>query len=212
MSQRERRDNRRPAPTTSTTTITRGPTVTTTSSTTYTAAGPQTTVVSNAPGTSTIVHPTVTTTHNASLLQASRGSPLARSEQQPSIRIRRSGGELSPQTQTQTDDEDGHGNRRRSFSQPERPQPALLRELDDLEIRRYTSATPLGTLREEGSGYSIPQLRSFAPVVPSRDPRRPVFPRQTSAISLRRSRGAAPGEFDADVVDVLDVLGMFVSS
>jgi hypothetical protein len=83
----------------------------------------------------------------------------------------------------------------------------LLQEVDDLEIRRHVTATPLQTLHEEDSRYLIPQLGYYTPAVPEKNPRRPGYVRQTSAISLRHSRNLPAGEYDADVVDVLDVIG-----
>lgn len=208
MSNRDGREaSGRPTQSTvSSTTTTHGPTITTT---TYTATGPQTTVITSAPHATTIVSPTVTTTLRTPLQQAPSLS-ASQPERQPSIRIRRAGAE--PNIQSYEDDGESYANRRRSFSEPERPQPALLQEIDDLEIRRHTSATPLQTLHEEGSGYSVPQVGYYTSVVPERNPRRPGYVRQTSAISLRHSRNLPAGEYDADVVDVLDVIGTHMRS
>ncbi|KAL1604040.1 hypothetical protein SLS60_005632 [Paraconiothyrium brasiliense] len=104
------------------------------------------------------------------------------------------------------------------FSEPERPQPALLEEIDDLAIQRHASTTrlPLQTLHEEGSGYSVPQVGYYTSVipeaVPQRNPRRPAFGRQVSAISLRHARNLPVGEYENDVVDLLDVIDPEVST
>ena len=208
MSDGSRRENggrptQNPVSSTISTITTHGPTVTTT----YTTAGPQTTVTTSGPRSTTIVSPTVTTTHRLSLPQPPPPpSAPSQAERQPSIRIRRAGAEQT--THSREDDGETPGNRRRSFSEPERPQPALLQEVDDLEIRRHVSATPLQTLQEEGPAYSVPQFGYYTPAVPEKSPRRPAYARQTSAISLRHSRNLPAGEYEADVVDVLDVIGI----
>lgn len=189
-------------PTTATTT-THGPTIATT---TYAGNGPRTTVTTSAPHAPTIVSPTVTTTHQVSFLQPPRSSAGPRTEQQPSIRLRRSAADLN----LQDDDGDTQGNRRRSLSEPERPQAALLKEAEEMQIRRHASATPLQTLHEEGSGYSVPQVGYYTPVAPGKSAPRPAFGRQVSAFSLRHARNFPAGNYDADVVDVLDVIGMHI--
>lgn len=201
MSQPGGRDRR--ANTVSSTTTTHGPTITTT---TYTGNGRRTRVTTSAPHTGTISSPTVTTTHQIPLSQTPRSSAGTQIDRQPSIRIRHAASDAN----LQSDDADTQGNRRRSFSEPERPQPALLKEVDDSELRRHASAAPLQTLHEEGSGYSAPQVGYYTPVIPERSPRRPAFGRQASAISLRHARNFPAGNYDADVVDVLDVIGMEV--
>ncbi|KAF2442381.1 hypothetical protein P171DRAFT_433894 [Karstenula rhodostoma CBS 690.94] len=203
MSQPGRRDGR--ANTVSTTSTYHGPTVTTT---TYTGNGPRTTVTTSAPHTTTIVSPTVTTTHQIPFPQPPRSFAGTQTERLPSIRIRHSAADPI----LHDDDAGTQGNRRRSLSEPERPQPALLKEVEDLEIRRHASATPLQTLHEEGSGYSVPQVGYYTPVVPEKSPRRPAFGRQVSAISLRHARNFPAGHYDADVVDVLDVIDPEVST
>lgn len=205
MSEREddaRRAANNPVSSTTTTTTT-GPTIT---ATTYTSSGPQTTITLSGPNASTIVSPTVTTTHRTPVLQSPRSSVASQPERNSSIRIRRAG--AARNTQDQSNDDEAIANRRRSFSEPERPAAALLKEVEDLEIRRHISASPLQTLHEEGSGYAVPQVGYYVPVVPERHPRRPAVVRQSSAISVRHARNLPPGEYESDVIDVLDVIGM----
>ncbi|KAF1968970.1 hypothetical protein BU23DRAFT_513743 [Bimuria novae-zelandiae CBS 107.79] len=199
----DREGGARPATTTvSSTTTTHGPTITTT---TYTFNGPQTIVTTSAPHATTIVSPTVTTTHQTPIPQRPHSSVASQTAQHASIRIRRAGATQSREGHAEEDE--AYGNRRRSFSEPERPQPALLKETEDLEIRRHLSASPLQTLHEERSGYSVPQVGYYTtPVVPERSPQRPTYARQGSAINLRHSRNLPAGEYEADVVDVLDVI------
>ncbi|KAF9735859.1 hypothetical protein PMIN06_002223 [Paraphaeosphaeria minitans] len=203
MSQPGRRGER--AHTASSTTTTHGPTITTT---THTGNGPRTTVITRAPHATTIASPTVTTTHQIPFPQTPRSSAGTQTERQPSIRICRAGADPN----LQGDDADTQENRRRSSSEPERPQPALLKEVEDLEIRRHASTTPLQTLHEEGSGYSVPQVGYYTPVLPEKNPRRPALGRQVSAIGLRHARNFPEGIYGTDVVDVLDVIDPEVST
>jgi hypothetical protein len=138
-------------------------------------------------------------------------------ERQSSIRIRRQQIDQGASAHAQsTEDESTYGNRRRSSSEPQRPPPALLVPTDDLEIRRQITATPLQTLHEEGSGSTVPQMRSFVPVVAARSVQRPAFGRQASAFSLRGAQGhgldRGVREYDVDMVDMLDVIDPEVST
>ena len=205
--------------TTTTSTTTHGPVITTTS---YASSNPQITVSSSGPQNSTIVSPTVTTTYSTPSSRASLTSSATQTERRPTVRIRRQGTEQG--TQTVPEDAQHHGTRRRSNSEPQRPQLAYIPE-DDLEIRRHVTATPLQVLHEEGSGVTTPQFLAVPPTVPQSSPERQEKPqrpgwgrqlsRQLSSVSLRPH--AAPAgpyhpEYDAQVVDMLDVIGWLRSS
>ena len=114
------------------------------------------------------------------------------------------------------DDENTYTARRRSSSEPQRPQAVLLNPNDDLEIRRQMTATPLQTLHEEGSGSTVPQLRSFSPIVPLQSAQRPALGRQASAINLRGAQGHGTirqvREYDTNMIDMLDVIDPEVST
>lgn len=201
-----RRASNPPAYPTSTTTTTTHTLHAPTTTTTFTSAGPRTTVTSNAPRSTTISSPTVTTTHHVPVQPSPRSSVASQPEHAPSIRIRRSAQQLA---HDESDNDESRANRRRSFSEPDRPEPALLKEIDDLAIRRHLTATPMQTLHEEGSAYTVPQAGYYTPIAPGRSAR-PGIDRQTSTINLRNSR-ALPGdevEFQANIVNVLDVIGM----
>lgn len=193
-----------PVTTTSTTTTTSGPLITTTS---YTTGEPHTTTTSNDGQPTTVVHPTITTTHQLPLQLPLSASTATQTERRPSIRIRRQG--VDQTTETLREEPEQHTSRRRSSSEPQHPQLALHPQ-NGLEIRRQVSAAPLQTLHEEDSGLRIPQLLSVPPPVPPRSPQRPSWGRQLSSISLRaRPQAHEPNapEYDAQVVDVLDVIG-----
>ncbi|KAF2682600.1 hypothetical protein K458DRAFT_419444 [Lentithecium fluviatile CBS 122367] len=218
MSDAGDRDGRRTRTTHTTSTTTHGPTTTTTSSTT---AGPLTTVTTSGPQSTTVHHPNVTTTtHQTPTPRVSSASTSNQPERPsiPSIRIRRQGADESTLSHAITTEDDSafHG-RRRSSSEPQRPQPALLLQpFDDLEIRRQLTATPLQTLHEEDSGNTVPRLASFAPVIHSRSAQRPAISRQASAFSLRGTQGRGPKrevrEYDTDMIDMLDVIDPEVST
>ncbi len=102
------------------------------------------------------------------------------------------------------------GNRRRSSSEPWRPQAALLNPQDGLAVR---TASSLHTVHEEASGTTVPQPSSFASNAPStRSTPRRALPRQASAISIRSTQGEQPHAFESDVVDLLDVIDPEVST
>jgi hypothetical protein len=201
--------------TTTTSTTTHGPVITTTS---YASNNPQITVSGSGPQISTLVSPTVTTTYSNRPPRASLTSSATQTERRPTVRIRRQGTEQG--TQTIPEDAQHHDTRRRSTSEPQRPQLAFIPE-DDLEIRRHVTASPLQVLHEEESGAATPQFLAVPPAVPQSNPERQERPqrpgwgrqlsRQLSSLSLRPQ--AAPAgpyhpEYDAQVVDMLDVIGM----
>ncbi|KAF1959354.1 hypothetical protein CC80DRAFT_490305 [Byssothecium circinans] len=206
---------RRPATTSSTTTTTHGPTITTTTS--HTSSNPRTTITPSGPQSSTITHPTVRTTHSMprpqppQAPQRPQASTATQTARRPStIGIRIHGAD--PSTQAHATEAHVEGNRRRSSSEPQRPQVALLDPRDDLEIRRQITATPLQTLHE-GSENSVPRVSTFAPIVPSSAQQRPSFGRQASAFNLRRTQqGHEPRAYENDLVDILDVIDPAVST
>jgi hypothetical protein len=192
--------------TTTSTTITNGPHTTTTR---YTTTGPQTTVT-NTGGlrSSTVAHPTITTTHQIAFPRAPSASAATQTQRHPSIRIRR-----DQTAQAITEPSLDHGHRRRSSSEPQRP-PSTYRSQDDLEIQRQVTAGPLHTLHEEGSASMTAQLLSVPLAARPRSSQRPGWGRQFSAISLRggdAGSGAGEGhdapEYTPGLVDMLDVIG-----
>lgn len=209
--------------TTTTTTTSHGPhTVTTTS----TSAGPQTIVTSGSPQSTTFTHPTVTTTNSIPRRPVPSATATAQTqtqtqpvERRPSVRIRRlPSTPLLSQSQAPTEatraggDHGEQTNRRRSSSEPQRPQLAPY-PANDLEIRRQVTATPLQTLHEEGSGATTPQFLAVPAGHPqgrqratSNASRRPVLDRQTSHSSIS-ARGGNAHEYNAEIIDMLDVIG-----
>ncbi|KAF2013574.1 hypothetical protein BU24DRAFT_394460 [Aaosphaeria arxii CBS 175.79] len=215
-------DPQRPAATHTTTTTTNSPQITTT--TTFTTAGPRTTVTSDGPQSTATTHPTVTTTHRFPLAPSPQPPPAALPpiDRHNSIRIRRQGSTHPSDLRAQptSPQQDQYGNRRRSSSEPQRPPLSALfpSEEDDLEIQRHATATaaPLQTLHEEGAFAEPSQFYSTAPAIPPRNLRRPGWGRQLSSISLRQRAQTGqvvhPSEYDADFVDVLDVLDPEIST
>jgi hypothetical protein len=163
-------------------------TTTTTTSVTSAAAGPASSTTGDGTHTTTVVHPTVTTTSHIGHPLAAPGPNIDQFGGRPSIRIQRQ-------------DNDSHSEvretRRRSSSDPQRPP-----TVDNIEIRPQATVVPLQPVPEDGP--------SLAP--PSSAAQRPGWGRQLSSISVRArnpttdaSGGAT--EYDSHVVDMLDVIG-----
>lgn len=194
--------------TSTTTTTTHGPVITTTTTIGGPHPHPHTIVTSDAPQSTTIAYPTVVTTYDVAAQRPPAASSATQTERQPSIRIRRQGNDQGTQTIREVVQQ--HGARRRSSSEPQRPQAALLQPHDDLEIQRQMTATPLQTLHEEGAGVVAHDFSAVPSAVPPRNLQRPGWGRGLSAISLRSRvrdpREIAP-EYDAHMVDMLDVIG-----
>lgn len=211
---------------TTSTTTTQGPRQTTTT-THSTSPGYGVSVTHFGPQTTTVVSPTTTTTTSQSPGAQSQTpqSPApsadpARSnsgrDRSGSIRIRRptSSQQLmpspSPQPQLAAND-DFLGGRRRSSSEPRPVSSALFP--DDNDLRRQMTGTPLQPLYEENSRpANADNLAPTAGPPPSRGPsnRRQTMQRQISALNIRRGNNNAQhhsNTMDANVVDVLDVIG-----
>jgi hypothetical protein len=207
-----------------TTTTTHGPQGTAATTTTSTPAGQGgAAITTHGPSSTTVTHPTVTTTTST--------SDRAPQPQQPSgsIRIRRPPSQLAvhpaqsstaqpaePQVQpaqpTPTSDADQQwlANRRRSSSEPQRPSLALLE--DDGILRRQFTATPLQPLYEESSRTAKPG-DATGPPPRAASKWRPGLLHQSSAINLRRkNHQLGQHAMDANMVDMLDVIDPEVSA
>lgn len=216
--------------TTSTTTTTHGaqPSTTTTHSST---GGHGTSVQHFGPQSTTITHPTVTTSTHTPIAQqfAHISADVSRSNsgrnRSSSIRIRRpSTQNLQPSPQPvplpqHTPSNDGandggwQGGRRRSSSEPRPPPSALFP--DDNDLRRQMTATPLQPLYEESSragNAGSSAMGEGPPVSQGLNARRQGgMSRQTSALNIRRHHHHhntnKDNMMDTNVVDVLDVIG-----
>lgn len=210
-----RAHDRRPVTSTVSTTTVHGPHTTTTTSST--AAGQGTIVTDYGSQSTTVAHPTITTTTNhtpdARLSPVPPNSNRLRSS---SIRIRRPASrEDVPSSQPAAmpppaADSSWQAGRRRSSSEP-RP-PSGFPFQDDAALRRQLTATPmpLQPLQEEGTQAGTLAPTSGPP--PSRGPstRRQGLNRQISAINIRRKDNRShENTMGANVVDVLDVIGRF---
>ncbi|KAF1359496.1 hypothetical protein EJ07DRAFT_120204 [Lizonia empirigonia] len=194
------------------TTTTTGPHTTTTSSS---SAGPGAAVTSHRPNSTTITHPTITTTTQIpqSSMPAPTAAPMTRTRT-GSIRIRRpSNARDLPLAQPAPAAHPwlGQGNRRRSSSEPQRPSVALLEA--EHELRHHpTATTPLAPLYEEASRTGT---NAGGGPPPSRcgSKRRPGMSRMSSAINLRRrDHHRKDHDIDNDMVDMLDVIDPEVSA
>jgi hypothetical protein len=213
---------------TTSTTTTHGPYSTTT--THSTSAGQGTQVTHFGPQSTTITHPAVTATTRMPVPQAPAPSanPSRLNPQRvhsSSIRIRRPTSQILPAVQPpqplqSPNDDTWQAGRRRSSSEPRPPSSVLFPE--DNDLRRQITATPLQPVYEDGARTG--DLGSLTPgaAPPSRGPstRRQGMNRQISALNIRRNnhhkqqqnqnQNQNQNNMDANVVDVLDVIGQFV--
>jgi hypothetical protein len=205
----------------------------TTTTTHSTTGGQGTSVTHFGPQSTTTIHPTITTTTQTPAIQtpAPAAQPSRLNPQRfrsSSIRLRRPSAQnvipaLSPSPSPQpeqaaAEDSTWQAGRRRSSSEPRPPSSALFP--DDHDLRRQVTATPLQPLYEEGQRRG--NADSLAPGTgppPSRGPstRRQAMQRQSSALNIRRGHHnnhhhQSGHTMDANVVDVLDVIGLFSSS
>ncbi|KAF1997602.1 hypothetical protein P154DRAFT_565249 [Amniculicola lignicola CBS 123094] len=194
------------------TTTTHGPSITTT---THSASGHSNTVTTTnarhntnfttTPNTTSVTHPTITTTHRFPIPQVPAAAPSTQAYR-PSIRIRRQGTDRATQTAA-----DQGWLRRKSSSEPQRPDPVLLPQ-DDLAIRRQATATPLQTLHEEDLTVVAPYVIRAPVIQTTTGARRPGLARNPSSFGSLRSRVRNGPEYDARVVDMLDVIDPEVST
>jgi hypothetical protein len=214
--------SRRGLTTTTSTTSTHG-LHTTTSTTHSTTDAEGTTVTHYGPHSTTITHPAVTTTTRTPVPQspaptASPATSIPQRVRSSSIRIRRPSAQSvlpspSPQPQPQpqqptTGNDTWHAGRRRSSSEPRPPSSVLF--ADDNDLRRQMTATPLQPLYEDGAQKGLAINSALPP--PSQGPstRRQGMQRQISALNIRRNNhhhNHNRNTMDANVVDVLDVIG-----
>ncbi|KAF2816697.1 uncharacterized protein BDZ99DRAFT_434170 [Mytilinidion resinicola] len=117
-----------------------------------------------------------------------------------------------PQTQ-QHDTNDGPSNRRRSSSEPQRPQLSAL--ADDLAIRRQMTAQSnyLSPVQEDGSAHpSNSENLSVPPIAPSGSRRRAstsarnILHRLPSGTNMLAASGQDHQEYDSNIIDMLDVI------
>lgn len=213
---------------TTTTTTTHGPYTTTTTTQTTNPAEPGTSVHDYGPHTTTITHPTTTTIVRQSFPQAPAPSATPQRMSVPrmhsgSIRIRRPSSvlhiahEAQAQQASQTPppaDDTWQAGRRRSSSEPRPPSSVLFP--DDIESRRRTAGTPLQPLYEDGarpaSSADLLPVTGTAGTAPSRRSsiRRNGLHRQSTALNVRRNTRTSQNTMDANVVDVLDVIGRYL--
>ncbi|KAH7076996.1 hypothetical protein BKA63DRAFT_412230 [Paraphoma chrysanthemicola] len=212
--------------TSTTTTTTHGPHGTTTVHSTIDGHG-TTSVHDFGPNThtTTINHPTVTTTTHAPALQvpaqaaAPSQSPSSRLRSS-SIRIRRPSAQnavpsQSPPAPKAATDDSWQAGRRRSSSEPRPPSSALFP--DELDLRRQMTGTPLQAIDEQGRAGNADLLAPGTGAPPSRGPsaRRQPMQRQLSAINIRRNNHnnvVNQRMMDGNVVDVLDVIDPEISA
>jgi hypothetical protein len=207
---------------------THGPHTTTT--THSTSPGQGTSVTHFGTQSTTHTHPTTTTTTRMQIPQAP--APVAdpartnsQSEYSGSIRIRRPTSRdalpvQTPQSQQPVVEDYFQAGRRRSSSEPRPPSAALFAE--DNDLRRHITAAHLQPVYEDGIQ---PTNLGTAPP-PARGPstKRQGMDRQMSALNIRRNnnhllghnhknhakQNAHRNNMDANVVDVLDVIGQFL--
>lgn len=216
-----RSDDAQPLVTSTTsTTTTSGPHTTT--DTSY-SAGPGATVTTHGPNSTTITHPTVTTTTQTP--QSPSETPqthtsISGSEPQrrqfepptphpqvpaPTLQTIPQNATISPRPAPVTDSSwEGQGNRRRSSSEPQRPSIAVLDAEHNLR-RHGTATTPLQPLYEMASQS---QTNVGAGPPPTSRRMRPGMSKMGSAINLRRRDHKQTNHaVDNNMVDVLDVIG-----
>jgi hypothetical protein len=215
--------------TVSTTTIHGPHTPTTTHST---SPGQGTSVTHFGTQSTTYTHPTTTTTTRMPVLQAPAPvadpvRPNSQSDYSGSIRIRRPTSRdalpvQSPQSQQPVVEDYFGTGRRRSSSEPRPPSAALFTE--DNDLRRHVTAAHLQPVYEDGVQ---PTASAVAPPpAQGHSTKRKGMDRQMSALNIRRNNNHLLGHnhklhgkqnanrnrnnMDANVVDVLDVIGQYL--
>jgi hypothetical protein len=201
--------------TTTSTTTTHGPYTTTTIHSTEPGQG--TSVTHYGDNSTTITNPAVTTVTRVPVPQSPAPPSPAPSRSVPqrirssSIQLRRpsaqdaSPSRSPPPQQPATGDSTWEGGRRRSSSEPRPPSTVLF--ADDHDLRRQMTATPLQPLYEDGAQRG--PADNLAPPTQNANPRRQGMQRQISALNIRRNNRLQNqhNTMDANVVDVLDVIG-----
>ncbi|XP_014552786.1 hypothetical protein COCVIDRAFT_29872 [Bipolaris victoriae FI3] len=220
-----------PVTSTTTTTTTSGP-HTTTISTTHTTPGQGATIHHSPEGSTTITHPTVTTTTHIPAPQPSASPPRVHQAPSYPLRLRSSSvrtqrASLPPENTSQTIqeadaapapsnqalavDDAWQGGRRRSSSEPRPPPQAMFN--DDALRPQLTGTSHLQPLYEHDTQATAPFSGNGPPQAQGASNPRRGLTRTSSAFHMRRSQKTPRQNMMGDnVVDVLDVIDPEIST